>query len=127
MEKEVKLKSVCKYNGHSFKTNKSVDLSLKFGYDELTNYIQAIQMLNENITMKVKVGDNQGKEIGTFMIKEIKIDGDGEGTIKLNSSIDFVDANAINSIVIGETFRVMLEAKIDVEEEQTENEEAWDE
>lgn len=127
MEKEVKLKAVCKYNGHSFKTNKSVDLSLKFGYDELTNYIQAIQMLNENITMKVKVGDNQGKEIGTFMIKEIKIDGDGEGTIKLNSSIDFVDANAINSIVIGETFRVMLEAKIEVEETPTENEEAWDE
>lgn len=124
-ETEVKIKSICKYNGHSIKTNRAVDLALKFGYDEMVNYIQAIQMLNNNITIKVKIGDQQGEEIGTFMIKEIKIDGDGEGMIKFNSQMDFINANAMNKLAQGESFKVMLDAKIEVEE-PAEEEENWD-
>lgn len=117
MEKEVKIKSVCKYNGHNVKASKVVDLSLKFNYDELVNYVQTIQMLNENITVKVMV-DGKGFKLGTFLIKEIKIDGDGEGTIKMASSMDHIDAAAINSIVISEAFRVMFEATISSDEQE---------
>lgn len=127
MEKEIKIKSIGKYAGHSIKANRSIDLTLKFGYDEMTNYILVLQMLNENIALKVKIGDEKGKEIGMFMIGNLSIDGDGEGTLRLKSHIDHVNANEINTLAIGDKFRIMLEAKIDVEEVSEEEAENWNE
>lgn len=112
----VKVKAIAKYNGHSIKNNKSVDLSLVFGYDEMSNYIQLIQMLNENIDIKVKIGDSKPIGIGMFMIRDIKIDHDGQGVIKFNSLLDHVEPDEINTLV-GETFTVLFKATIEGESE----------
>ena len=117
MEKEVKVKAVGLYAGHSVKVNKAVDLGLKFNYDELQNYIQTIQMLNENVTLYVKLGDKKAQKIGMFTIKEIKIDKDGKGVLRFNSQIDYVEVDALNNLVGEEQFTCMFKSTISVEEE----------
>lgn len=119
-DKIIKFKAIAKYNGHSIKNNKSVDLNLLFNYDEMVNYIQLIQMLNENIDIAVKIGDSKPTKIGMFMIRDIKIDHDGQGIVKFNSLLDHVEPDEINTLV-GETFTVMFKAIVE-EESEDENE-----
>lgn len=122
MSKKVRLKAVATYNGHNIKSNKSVDLNLLFGYDELPNYIRLIQMLNENIRIAVKVpGENKPIKLGTFMINRIAIDNDGEGKVKFNSMIDYVETILIDRIINKEPFQVMFAADIDEEGSEEED------
>lgn len=114
-EKIVKLKTVGAYNGHNIKANKAIDLSLKMKYSELTNYIQLVQLLNENVTIIAKVGEGKAQKLGTFMIKEIKIDHDGEGIVKFNSTLDYVEADNLNGLA-GEILKLMFQAEIELEE-----------
>ena len=119
MANKVIIKSIATYNGHGIKASKAVDLNLKFAYDEMVNYIQAIQMLNENVEIAFKV-EGKPKFVGTFMIKELKINHDGEGSIRFNSQLDAVDPEAINEMVGIDAFQVMLKAMILDEEESGE-------
>ena len=116
MAKEIKIKAIGKYNGHNIKVNKAIDLGLKFSYDELESYIKLIQLLNENISITTKNLDEKPIKLGTFMLKEIKVDHDGEGIIKFTSQLDYVDADGINQLVGTEQFKVMFEAMIEGEE-----------
>jgi hypothetical protein len=119
-QKVVKFKSVCKYNGHNIKANSSVDLNLKFAYDELTNYIKLLSLLNENIDVSVKIEDDAVQMLGVFMLKELKVDHDGESIVKFNSMIDHVEADMLNTLV-GKTFRVMFKANVEAEDEGDED------
>lgn len=118
MPKELKTRSLAKYNGHSIKTNKAVDLTLKFSYEELPNYIKLIQFLNENVTVTIKRGDNKPQKLGTFMVKEIKIDHDGEGQIKFNSMMDYIEPDELNTLVGEDIFKVMFEATTEATDEE---------
>lgn len=121
MAKKVKTTAVASYNGHSIKTNKNVDLAFKFRYDELVNYIQLIQYLNEDVTVIAKVEDQPAKKLGSFRVKEIKIDNDGEGIVKFNSMLDYVNADDINALVGTDLVKVRFEAEIEEAEEQDED------
>lgn len=130
MEKEVKIKSVCKYNGHSVKPTKVVALSFRFKYDELPQSVQTLQMLNENVVVKVKLGDQPAQEVGMFMIKGLNFDGDGDSILNLGSQLDHIEPGVVNEIAAfgkDEVFRIMLEAKIEVEAEEDSEDESWDE
>ena len=116
-EKIVKIKTLGKYNGHNITNNKAVNLTLIFAYDELPNYIQLIQLLNENVDIAAKIGDDKAMRLGSFMIKEIKVDHDGQGIIKFNSLMDAVEADSLNHLV-GETFQVMFKAEVELEEDE---------
>jgi hypothetical protein len=117
----VKVKGLCKYNGHSIKNNRAVDLSLVFAYDELPNYIKLVQLLNEHIDVSVKIGDQEVEKIGNFMIRAINIDHDGQGVIKLNSQMDHVEADLINNLV-SETFKILFVADVeDIEDDEEED------
>lgn len=118
MPKELKTKAVAKYNGHSIKNNKAVDLGMKFAYSELPNYIKLIQFLNENITIMIKRGDAKPQNLGTFMVKEIKIDHDGEGIVKFNSMLDHVEADELNTMVGEDIFQVRFEATTEATDEE---------
>lgn len=121
MAKKVTTNAVASYNGHGVKTNKNVDLAFKFAYSELTNYIQLIQFLNEDVTIFAKVGDDKPMNLGTFRIKEIKVDNDGEGTVKFNSMLDFVNADFINSLVGTDLVKVKFTAMIEDDGEEEDN------
>ena len=122
MAEKVKVRVVAAYNGHNIKPNKNVDISLKCRYDELTNYIQLIQFLNEDVDIVAKVGDNPANKLGSFRVKEIKVDHDGEGVLKFNSQLDFVNADDINSLVGEELIKVQFTAEIEEEEEEDDEE-----
>lgn len=120
MEKEIKVKAVCKYNGHNVKPNKSIDLNLKFAYDELANCIKTLQLLNENITVFAKIEDNKPKKLGLFMLWEHKVTHDGEVAIKLNSQVDYVENGILDTLAGVDRFVLLLKANVDVETEDDE-------
>ena len=76
--KTIKVKEVVTYAGHSLRANGSVNLTVKAMYSELTNSIQMMQMLNNDVDLKAKVADGKPMRLGYFRIQEIKVDGDGE-------------------------------------------------
>lgn len=112
MEEKIKIKTVARYGGHQVKANKSVDIAFKFDYSELSKYIQLIQMLNENIAIKIKQLDKPSEMIGIFMVKSINIDHDGESTIKFNSMTDQSEVQLFHGLAGDEPFKIMFEADI---------------
>jgi len=115
----IKVKTEGTYFAHNVKQNKSIDLTFKVPYSELTNYIKSIQMLNENVDVGAKIGADKPINLGSFMIKNINIDNDGEGKIKLNSQLDFVDPDKINELASknDEPLMILFKCSVDVEEE----------
>lgn len=124
----VQVRTEGQYFNHSVKQNKAVDITFKMPYTELTNYIRSIQMLNENVTLGAKIGaDKKVQTLGTFMIHNVRVDGDGEGTIRFNSQLDFVNLKIINELALRneEPLQVFLKAQIDIsglEDEESEPE-----
>ena len=106
------VQSVATYKGHSLRENGNVDLTLKFRYDELVKTIQLMQMIS------AKLPDVKGLKLGTFRIKHISIDDDGESVVKLNSLNDYVEVDNLNNLVTKEAFKVRFEAEIESEQNE---------
>lgn len=123
-QKLIRFKAIGTYHGHSVRNNNSVDLSFKFGYDELVNSIKLIQLLNENISISAKAGDHKPFSLGVFMIKDIKVDHDGQVVAKFNSQTDYVELDNFKYLV-GELVKLMFQAKIEIEAEEPEEREKW--
>ena len=120
----IKLKIEGNYKTHSVKSNKAVDVTFQLPYSELINYIKSLQMLNENVTVAGKIGaDKKPIKLGTFMIKNLNIDNDGEGKLKLNSLLDHIDSGNLNEIAERSDEPLMLLLKAEVENEQFEQQE----
>lgn len=117
----VKIKTVASYGGHNVNQAGSVSLKLVFSYDTITKYIQAIQMLNENVNLLAVINGEKIK-LGSFMINSINIDHDGAGKIKFNSQLDYVEIDNISKLINSDLFKIMLQAEIDVEENNEEEE-----
>lgn len=120
----VKVKEVVKYNGHSLSANGSVNFNLKASYSELTNTIQMMQMLNNDVTIKAKLPAGKPMKLGVFRIKQIVIDGDGESTLKFNGLNDYIEMDNLNLLPLNnednKEFIIMTEAEIETEEEDGE-------
>lgn len=125
MVNEVKVKEVVKYDGHNVSANGSVNFNLKAGYSELINTIQAMQMLNNDVTIKAKVPGKKAMKLGIFRIKQIVIDGDGESKLKFNGLNDYIEMDNLNLLPLNteenREFTIMMEADVEVEEGGEEN------
>lgn len=124
MEKVIKIKTIGKYNGHSFKPNGAVDLKFKFSYEELTNYYMKLPLLrSENTSVKAKIEDEPVMDLGTFMFRGFNMDHDGEGTISFNSQYDNVEPDNLNSLVASKDkmIKLMFKATVEVDEEEEED------
>lgn len=108
---------MAKYNGHGIKANKSIDIAFKCAYDQLTNYIRLIQFLNVDTTIGVKISGEKPINLGTFRVREVKVDHDGEGLIKFNSMADFVNADCINQLIGSELVVLRCQATVELEDE----------
>lgn len=119
----VKIKHLVSYNGHSLKANGSVDFNLKSAYSELVNTIKLTQLLNNDIKIKAKV-NGKTFELGTFRIKSITIDGDGESKIKLNGLNDYIEMDNLNSLPLQsddvQEFNVLYQSDIVINEGESE-------
>lgn len=115
----VKIQVVGKYNGHDVKPSGAINFNLKCEYGELVNYIQTIQMLNNDIGIVVKLPNEKPFKIGVFRLNNLTVNGDGEGKLKFNSMTDFVEMNNLNKLAANadEQFLVRLVADIELGEE----------
>lgn len=128
---KVKVKEVVKYGGHSLSANGSVNFTLKAMYSELTNTIQLMQMLNNDVSIKAKIPGGSPMKLGLFRIKQITICGDGESTIKFNGLNDYIEMDNMNLLPLNsdenKEFTVLMEADIETDEmEDIENGEKQD-
>lgn len=124
-ELNVKVKEVVKYGGHSLSANGSVNVALKASYSELTNTIQMMQMLNNDVNIKAKLPAGKPMKLGMFRIKQIIIDGDGESILKFNGLNDYIEMDNLNLLPLNnddnKEFVIMMEADIEVETEEGED------
>ena len=118
--KTIKVKEVVTYAGHSLRANGSVNLTVKAMYSELTNSIQMMQMLNNDVDLRAKVADGKPMRLGYFRIQEIKVDGDGESTIKFNGISDNIEMDNLNNLPLNDAdtkqFTILAVAEVDLED-----------
>ena len=116
----IKLKQLVTYNGHSLSSNGSVNLTFKSQYSNLTNTIELMQLLNNDITITAKVG-KKASSLGIFRIKNIMIDGDGESKIKFVGLSDYIEMDELNKLPLNnedaKEFYVRYEADVEVGDE----------
>ena len=120
MEKEVKIKEFVKYAGHTVKSSGNLGITFTAMYSELTKSIQVLQLLNNDITLAVKKGDEKPFRLGTFRVKNVIIDGDGESKLKLVSITDSVEMDNLNNIITTDEFQILMQSVIEIEEEENE-------
>lgn len=123
----IKVKEVVKYGGHSLSANGSVNFTLKASYSELTNTIQMMQMLNNDVFIKAKLPAGKPMKLGMFRIKQIIVDGDGESTLKFNGLNDYIEMDNLNLLPLNsddnKEFVVLMEAEVEMEDEEEGEEE----
>ena len=116
---KTKVKEIVEYAGHTLSANGNVNFTLKASYSELTNTIQLMQMLNNDVDIKARLPGGKPMKLGSFRIKQITIDGDGESKIKFNSLNDYVEMDNLNMLPNNgadvKEFTVLLEAEIEIE------------
>lgn len=115
MEKEIKIKQVARYNGHNVKSSGVVEIGFSAMYSELTNSIQALQMLNNDVQIAIKKVNEDPFKLGVFRIKNVVIDGDGESKLKFISTNDAVEMDNLNNVITTEEFQIMLKATVETE------------
>lgn len=120
---KAKVKGMYAYRGHKVSANGSVNLTLIGKYSQLTSSVQLLQMLNNDVTIQIKMGSDKPFKIGSFRIKNIAFDDDGESIIKLNSIADFVDTDKLNNLITKDEFNVLFSADIEEEEDDESEEE----
>lgn len=115
-EKKIKFKLIGRYNGHNAKPNKAFTTGFTFGYDQLKDSVQCLQLLNENVEVVVKIADGKPLPLGMFMIEGYNVNRDGEATVKLNTTLDYVEEGNFTDLA-KELITVMFRASINIEEE----------
>ena len=116
----IKVKQVVKYDGHSLSSNGSVNFKLRASYSELVNSIKLMQMLNNDVAIKVKIPGSKVMKLGIFRIKQIVIDGDGESKITFNGLNDFIEMDNLNLLPLKNSeetneFQVLYESNVEDE------------
>lgn len=119
---EIAIKMVANYKGHSVKTNGNVDLAFSAMYDQITKSIEVLQLLNTDVIITAKLPGTKPVKLGSFNVKNVIFDNDGESILKFNTLTDFVEMNNINSIITQDSFQLKLEANVNVEENEEEEE-----
>ena len=119
-EKQIRIKLVASYKGHNISANGGVSLTLSCRYSELIHSIKVIQLMSNNIEVRVKTHeDKKPKSLGSFMLKQFIVDGDGESKIKLSGLADYIEVDTLNSLPFANEeineFQVMLISNIELE------------
>lgn len=124
MEQKVEFKMVAKYNGHNIKSSGAVDLNLVCEYSEMTNTIQLLQLLSNDIKLAIKKPNEKPFKLGTFRLQSLNYDHDGQAKIRFNSMTDFTEVDGLNRLIPDEKeerFVVRVAAIVELEEEEEEN------
>ena len=123
---KIKVKEIVSYKGHSISANGAVNFTVKAMYSQLTNTIKLMQLLNNDVIIKAKLPEEKPMKLGSFRIKQITIDGDGESSIKFNGVVDYIEIDNLNLLPLNNSeskeFTVLFESDIENEEDAGEEE-----
>ena len=104
------------FAGSSTAANKTVKLSFKSKYSDLVNTVKCLQLLNNDITLTVKLPEDNSKILGrSFRLNKVNIDHDGESKLEFISMTDFVELDNLGILAVNEPYKILLKA--DIEEE----------
>lgn len=120
MAQNFKIKEVVKYNGHKVKANGTLDLSFKAMYSEITNSMSLLQLLNNDVRIKVKLPGSKPMDIGMFRISKVIFDDDGESTLNFTTLSDYVEMDNLNRLVGAEEFQMLMESNVELEDDESE-------
>lgn len=112
----ISIKEIVSYKGHSVKANGNMDISFSAMYSELTNSIKVLQLLNNDVIIVAKLPGAKPVKLGSFNVKNVLFDGDGESVLKFTSLIDFVEMENVNKIISQENFAIKMESNVELEE-----------
>lgn len=123
---KIKVKEIVSYKGHSISANGAVNFTVKAMYSQLTNTIKLMQLLNNDVIIKAKLPEEKPMKLGSFRIKQITVDGDGESSIKFNGVVDYIEVDNLNLLPLNNSeskeFTVLFESDIENEEDAGEEE-----
>ena len=119
---KVTVKEVVSYKGHSVQRNGNLSISFSAMYSEITNSMKLLQLLNNDVKILAKLPGEKPIPLGTFNVKSVLFDGDGESVIKFVSLCEFVELENINAIVSQENFQIRFEGDIEAENEEEKGE-----
>lgn len=115
---KIEIKEIVSYKGHNVKANGNMEISFNAMYDQLTKSIEVLQMLNNDVIIYAKLSGNKPVKLGSFNVKNVLFDGDGESVLKFVSLIDYVEMDSINTIISQENFQIKMEANIEMENDE---------
>lgn len=107
------------YKGHNVKQSGAVTLTLLASYDSITESMRLLQLLNEDIGVKVKMPDKNPIFVGTFMINGVNFAKDGKSTIKLASINTAVNTESLMEMVENGRFRIQYSGNVEEEDAGT--------
>lgn len=114
---KINVKGVVSYRGHSVKANGNMEISFKAMYSEITNSMQVLQLLNNDVKITAKLPGTKPVVLGTYNVKNVMFDGDGESVLKFVSLVEFVEMDNINTLVSQENFQIKIEGDVETENE----------
>ena len=115
-EVTVKVQSVANYVNHNCKANGVINLTLEFMYGELTDAVQLLQCLSNDVKLWAKPNGKQ-LPLGMFRVQRVVVDHDGTCKITFNSEVDSTEINNVNELVTNEQFQVRFAARVEIEDE----------
>lgn len=121
-EKKIEVKQLVRYKGHSVSQNGLINLSVVAGYDELIKTINTLQMLNNDIMLSAKLVGSGEKafKLGSFRLKQVTVNGDGESVLKFNGMAEYTEMDNINTLSLiqsdEKTFFLRMLAKVEIED-----------
>lgn len=119
----LRVKEVVTYQGHSIAASGKVTVTFSAMYSELVNTVKLMQMLSNDISVHAKLQDNAPMKLGTFKLKQIIVDGDGESKIKLDGITDYIETDNLNMLPLrsDEVKEFQIRFSTEVEEDNESN------
>lgn len=123
MVNKISVKVFASYKAHTINGKGVVKLTVGTEYADLADSIKLLQLLNNDVTVKVKIGyEKVPFKLGVFKIDKFAVDRDGNAKIVFSSLTDYVEVEALAKLIsVDESvFTLRCDADVEVEEVATE-------
>ena len=121
-EQKVSIEEIVRYGGHNQQASGAVNVTFIADYDQLAKTIMVNQMLNNDVMITAKVESGKPFKLGSFRVKTIVIDGDGESKLKFNGLCDFIEMDSLNRLPLkteeNPRFQLFMAADVEMDDVQ---------
>lgn len=116
----IKVKIIVASGGYNVNANGTVNVTFIAEYSELTNIIKVQQLLNNDVKIKARIPNIDGKaeifELGYFRVKQTIIDNDGESKLKFNGLAEQIEMDNLYKLPVNNSdvrmYNILLEAEV---------------